>query len=94
MEGTREKLLVQVKKVIVSLEQRLENDPDRPILKTLHERYTKAEEILLHNEDIGGIMIKGGCRAYLDSFSDWMNPLLDEMGKAENLLKELKGVNR
>ena len=28
-------------------------------------------------------MIVGGCRAYLDAFSDYMNPLLIEMDKAE-----------
>lgn len=96
MDEKMEKLLVQVKKVIVLLEQRLENDPDRPILKTLYERYTKAEEILLHNKDIEIIRIKGGCRAYLDSFSDYMNnPLLFEMNRAEELLQVLlKGKNK
>lgn len=84
-----EKLTVQVKKVIDLLKQRLENDPDRPILKTLYDRYTKAEEILLYNKDIGKIMIKGGCRAYLDTFSDYMNPLFIEMDRAEELLLEL-----
>lgn len=84
-----ENLLVQLKKVIIILKQRLENDPDRPILKTLYERYTKAEEILLNNKDIGKIMIRGGCRAYLDTFSDYMNPLLIEMDRAEELLLEL-----
>ena len=28
-------------------------------------------------------MIVGVCRAYLDAFSDYMNPLLIEMDKAE-----------
>ena len=71
------------------MKQRLENDPDRPILKTLYDRYTKAEGILLYNKDIGEIMIKGGCRAYLDAFSDYMNPLFIEMDRAEELLLEL-----
>lgn len=89
MDEKMEKLMVQVKKVINLLKQRLENDPDRQILKTLYDRYTKAEEILLYNKDIGKIMIKGGCRAYLDAFSDYMNPLLIEMDRAEELLLEL-----
>ena len=42
-------------------------------------RYMKAEEIISSNEDISKIMISGGCRAYLDAFSDYMNPLLGEM---------------
>lgn len=39
--------------------------------------------------DINRIMIGGGCRAYLDAFSDYMNPLLIEMNKAEKMLSEL-----
>ena len=73
----------QVEKVILLLEKRLMDDPDRPILKTLYDRYVKAEEILTNNDDIKKMMIVGGCRAYLDAFSDYMNPLLIEMDKAE-----------
>lgn len=73
----------QIEQVILLLEQRLMDDPDRPILKTLYYRYVKAEEILTNNDDIKKIMIIGGCRAYLDAFSDYMNPLLIEMDKAE-----------
>lgn len=68
------------------LEQRLKNDPNRPILKTLYDRYTKVEVILSNNEDVYKIMISGGCRAYLDAFSDYMNPLLAEMDKAEKMI--------
>ena len=50
----------------------------------------KAEEIISSNEDISKIMISGGCRAYLDAFSDYMNPLLGEMDKAEKMLSNLK----
>ena len=80
----------QVRKVIELLEQRIKNDPNRPILKTLYDRYTKAEEILLNDDDISKIMISGGCRAYLDAFSDYMNPILGEMDKAEKILSNLK----
>lgn len=73
----------QIEKVILLLEQRLIDDPDRPILKTLYDRYVKAEEILTNNDNIEKKMIVGGCRAYLDAFSDYMNPLLIEMDKAE-----------
>ena len=34
-------------------------------------------------------MIKGGCRAYLDAFSDYMNPLLLEMDKAEKIFSQI-----
>ena len=68
------------------------DDPDRPILKTLYERYIKAEEILTNNGDIKKIMIIGGCRAYLDAFSDYMNPLLIEMDNAEKMLSNMKSI--
>lgn len=80
----------QIEKVIALLEQRLVEDPDRPILKTLYDRYMKAEKILTNNDDINEIMIIGGCRAYLDAFSDYMNPLLIEMNNAEKMLSNMK----
>ena len=80
----------QIEKVILLLEHQLIDDPDRHILKTLYERYMRAEEILINNDDIKKIMIVGGCRAYLDAFSDYMNPLLIEMDKAEKMFSKLK----
>jgi len=35
------------------------------------------------------MMIVGGCKAYLDAFSDYMNPLLIEMDKAEGILSNM-----
>lgn len=52
-------ILKQIEKVIVLLKERLEDDPNRPILKTLYFRYLKAEEILKNNEEINKIMISG-----------------------------------
>ena len=86
----------QVRKVIELLEQRIILEPNRPILKTLYDRYMKAEEIISSNEDISKIMISGGCRAYLDAFSDYMNPLLGEMAAREdeeNIKKLLLGAD-
>ena len=57
----------QIEKVILLLEHQLIDDPDRPILKTLYERYMRAEEILINNDDIKKIMytareyLEGGC---------------------------------
>lgn len=84
----------QIEKVILLLEQRLIDDPDRPILKTLYDRYVRAEEILNNNDDIKKIMIIGGCRAYLDAFSDYMNPLLIEMDKAEKMFSNMNVKNK
>ena len=83
-------LLKQINKVIDLLTMRLQDDPDRPVFKTLYGRYIKDEEILINNSDTNRIMISGGCRAYLDAFSDYMNPLLIEMDKAERMLFELR----
>ena len=41
----------QIEKVILLLDQRLKDDPDRPILKTLYDRYVRAGEILTNNDD-------------------------------------------
>ena len=76
--------------IILTIELITGNGSYGKILDTLYERYKKAEKILSENEDIEKIMIIGGCRAYLDSFSDYNNPLLEEMGKAERLLEELE----
>lgn len=89
MSQKEEMLKEQIVKVILILKQRLEKEPDKLILNTLYERYTKAMLILLNGENLKKIMIKGGCKAYLDSFSDYMNPILLEMDKAEELLQEL-----
>ncbi|GAJ41866.1 hypothetical protein GT2_01_00010, partial [Parageobacillus thermoglucosidasius NBRC 107763] len=32
--------------------------------------------------------IRGGVRAYLEAHSDYMNPMLEEMNKAEKMLEE------
>ena len=49
----------------------------------------KIEELGSPDADIKKIMVIGGCRAYLDAFSDYMNPLLIEMDKAEKMLSNM-----
>ncbi|WP_339229120.1 hypothetical protein [Aeribacillus sp. FSL K6-2833] len=46
-------------------------------------------EILEKDKDIKAINIIGSIRAYLDSYSDYENPLLEELHKSEKLYKEL-----
>ena len=48
----KQKLQIQVDKVIELLKIRIEDDPTRPILNTLIERYIKAQEILKNEGDI------------------------------------------
>ena len=57
----KQKLQIQVDKVIELLKIRIEDDPTRPILNTLIERYIKAQEILKNEGDIKKIVIRGGC---------------------------------
>lgn len=90
MDRSLYRLKIQVSKVIKLLEERLENDPNRPILKELYNRYVRAEEILSNEEGIEKIFIEGGCRAYLDTFSNYANPLFYEMNKAEEMILEVK----
>jgi len=85
----KETLREQINIVLELLKKRLQDDPEKPILITLYDRYMKAEEILEQNSDINKIMICGGCRAYLDAFSDYMNPLLVEMDKAEKMFVKI-----
>ena len=82
----------QLEIVIDMLEARIESDKNNRILQVLLERYTKASQVLQNKMDFNTIIIKGGCRAYLDAFSDYNNPLLYEMDRAEKLVEEIKGV--
>jgi len=56
-------------------------------------RYKNARNVLENTpkENIKStdFHIYGGVRAYLDCSSDYINPLLDEMYKAEKLLDEV-----
>ena len=94
MNETEMKLIKQLRKVISLLQKRLEMEPNKLILKTLYERYTKAEIIISNNMNTEDIMIEGGCRAYIDSFSDYSNSILVEMNYAEELLQKIKGIDR
>ncbi len=93
MKNKEEELVKQIRIVINMLQKRLVSDPNRPILITLYKRYIRAEEIITNCEEKNKIMIKGSCRAYLDAFSDYDNPILSEMNKSEKLLNELTKNN-
>jgi len=65
------------------------NDIKKDIFQLIYRRYKNALEILENNKDIAQINIIGGVRAYMDSYNDYQNPLLEELHKAEKLAKEL-----
>ncbi|CAM4328272.1 hypothetical protein L1N85_26865 [Paenibacillus alkaliterrae] len=87
----QDRLHMQFKKVLILLEQHYSTQPT-PMLEMIISRYQNANDILEKNnlEDLTKDMFKigGSVRAYLESYSDYMNPMLGEMEKAENMLKE------
>ncbi|RND01793.1 hypothetical protein [Lysinibacillus halotolerans] len=85
----KEQLTRQVKTVINILEKVYANEIKKDILQLIYKRYKNALEIIENNKDLNIINIIGGVRAYMDSYNDYENPLLKELHKAENLLKEL-----
>ncbi|MBD8028389.1 hypothetical protein H9636_17250 [Ureibacillus sp. Re31] len=61
----------------------------KDIFQLIYKRYKNALEILENNKELNRINIVVGVRAYLDSYNDYQNPFLEELNKAENLLKEI-----
>ncbi|GAM12826.1 hypothetical protein [Mesobacillus selenatarsenatis] len=85
----KKQLIEQIKVVINTLEKDYSSELNSGILQLIYKRYKNALDILEKNNDIEGINIIGGIRAYMDSYSDYQNSLLGEMHKAEKLNKEL-----
>jgi hypothetical protein len=85
----KKQLIEQIKVVINILEKDYSSEFNSGVLQLIYKRYKNALEILEKNNDIEGINIIGGIRAYMDSYSDYQNSLLGEMHKAEKLNKEL-----
>ncbi|MGG0458347.1 hypothetical protein [Bacillus mycoides] len=85
----KRQLIQQVKVVIHKLEKDYVKDINSGILQLIYKTYNKALEILENNEDIKGITIVGGVRAYMDSHNDYPHTLLEELYKAETITKEL-----
>ncbi|BAL83138.1 hypothetical protein SELR_14300 [Selenomonas ruminantium subsp. lactilytica TAM6421] len=83
----REMILQEIEAVIKDMENRYSFiELEGGILNLIYVRYKKAYKIIKeHKEDDSVIYIRGGIRAYLDSYSDWDNPLLGKMGDGEKL---------
>lgn len=82
----------QINLVIPLLEQQYQKTPTS-MLELIITRYKKAVDIIAGTsiDEINKkqLQIVGSVRAYLDSASDYMNPMLEEMYKAEELLKKV-----
>lgn len=86
----KDELYLQVKDVVKLIDEKYKENERKGVIELIYKRYTNALQ-LLEDNDINKekFYISGGVRAYLDSYSDYNNPLLNEMYKAENLVAEL-----
>lgn len=82
----------QLEKTINILENEKIKNP-KPMLNLILDRYKKAMNIIrakpvnsLKEEDF---KIYGSTRAYLEAYSDYLNPVLNEMYKSEKLIDEI-----
>ncbi|MFP7345385.1 hypothetical protein [Bacillus safensis] len=85
----KQHLTKQIQSVINILEKEYSQEINQGVLQLIYKRYKDAQRIIQNNEDFQKIFIFGGVRAYLDSYNDYLNPFLDELHKAESLLKEM-----
>ena len=85
----KKQLIDQIKVVINNLENDYSNEITSGVLQLIYIRYKKALDVMECNEDIREVNIIGGVRAYMDSYNDYLNPLLGELHKAEKLNREL-----
>ncbi|MGE6630406.1 hypothetical protein [Bacillus sp. NPDC077027] len=84
----KEELTKQVQMVIDILEKEYSHEIKQGVFHLIYKRYKDARNIIQNNEDFHKIYIVGGVRAYMDSYNDYQNPFLNELHKAESLLKE------
>ncbi len=86
----KDDLYAQVKIVLKLIEEKYDVNQRKGILELIYKRYSNALQLLEKVEmNKSNFFILGGVRAYLDSYSDYNNPLLNEMHKAEILFEEI-----
>lgn len=82
-------LLYLIDRVIMELTEKIQTESSPQKLVLLLEKYQSAKAEL---EESGHLRtsLAGGVRAYLDSYSDYMNnPLLDDMYDVETIVKSM-----
>lgn len=86
----KDELKKQVIVVIKLFDEKYTESEREGVLELIYKRYNSALKQLENNEvNKEELHILGGIRAYMDSYSDYNNPLLNEMHKAEELVKKL-----
>jgi hypothetical protein len=85
-------LIEQLEKVVVMLNQKRIEEPTA-MLDLIIRKYEKALKIINSKSDseisYAELSINGSVRAYLEAYTDWLNPMLEEMDKAEKMAKQL-----
>lgn len=77
-------------KIIMQLNNKIETEKEPKKLVFLLEKYQKAKNELISTGKIETVLC-GSVRAYLDSYSDYMNnPLLDDMYEMEKYVKKME----
>lgn len=90
MDNEKLSFLDQVVKVIKILEIEYKDNPT-DMLELLLRRYRSALNVIQTSSNINmkDIYIQGGARTYLESATDYLNPILEEMHNAEKLLENM-----
>ncbi|BCB02171.1 hypothetical protein [Bacillus sp. KH172YL63] len=83
------KIVIQIKKALILLEDKYKSEPT-DMLKMIIKKYREACYILENNKvdrlSKEMISLRGLSRAYLEAYSDYLNPVLDEMNKVEKMI--------
>ncbi|MFG6497550.1 hypothetical protein P8610_19465 [Fictibacillus sp. UD] len=85
-------LIKQLEKVVELLNQKRIEEPTR-MLDLIVYKYEKALKIVnskrVSEITYADLSINGSVKAYVDAYSDWLNPMLGEMDKAEKMAEKL-----
>jgi len=82
----------QINKTIPLIEAEYNKNPSK-MLALIKKRFVNAQQLILnrHNECVKekDFYIKGASRAFLEVSTDYDNPLLEELGKTEELFSQV-----
>lgn len=82
--------LNQLHRVVNTLEMKLnEKSSCKGVLKQLHTNYSEAINITRIHDNPNEMTIIGGAREYADRGMDYYGDLIDELGKAEEMLRDI-----
>ncbi|WP_253286629.1 hypothetical protein [Virgibacillus sp. MSJ-26] len=91
MKLIKKRLINQIQIVLEILEKQYSEQLSRGgVLENIQRKYKLALEKIELDKDLNALGISGGVRAYLDSHTDYDNPLLVEMGKAEKMADKIQ----